>query len=220
MTFPVQETLATSNGSATTSPTYNLPSGITDGDLLLAFFANDFSVTATTFPAGWTQLHEGAPISSIRHALFYRVADGTEGASITLTTGNVPFSGVCVRISGHDSSTNAPTVTETTLSFGSIDPPNHTAGGGAIDYKWYAWAASDSTSSTFTPPTNYAEQADLNGNSAPSVSLADRDLNASSENPGTFTGGSGSWGAMTCSVFPGSEGGGGGDAFVAKVIIY
>ena len=208
MTFPVQETLATSNGSATTSPTFNLPSGITNTDLLLAWFDNDFSVTATSFPGGWTELHQSTPISNFRMTLFYRVADGTEGSSITLTTGNVPFSGVCVRISGHDSSTNAPTVSTTDFSFGDINPPDHTAGGGALDYKWYANANSNDAANTFTAPTNYTEQAEVSGNSAPTLGISDRDLNASSEDPGVYgQSGSGAWGAMTVSVFPGSEGG-------------
>jgi len=76
--------------------TVSLPSGIEAGDLLLVFYADEGRNTTATFPEGWTVLYNryyysphytNNPDRFIRGAVLYRIADGTEGATITISTG-------------------------------------------------------------------------------------------------------------------------------------
>lgn len=207
MTFPVTQGSVATNGSASSTATVNLPSGIVSGELLLLWHIQDYSVTSMSTPSGWTSRHQSTPTSSLRMALFYRVADGSEGSTVTFSQANLAYNSFVVRVSGHDSSANAPQVATAQNSFGSIDPPNLTPTGGAKDYKWYAMGTRDASTAAYSPPTNFTEICDTNQASTPSLSVAERDTNASSQNPGTFTNsGTSVWGAMTVAVHPGTEG--------------
>lgn len=73
----VHQSFATANGTGT-SVTLTKPAGVTAGDLLLAAFLKAGSITAA--PAGWTLALAGTDFR-----VYYRVADGTEGASFTWT---------------------------------------------------------------------------------------------------------------------------------------
>ena len=88
---PVVESLATSTPSSGTSHTVNLPASIASGDYLIGCFATDGNPTIT-WPAGWTLLSEAADGGSAsRQSVYYRVADGTEGATITIGTSAAEF---------------------------------------------------------------------------------------------------------------------------------
>lgn len=83
-------TIAGTNGgnrtTDATSHTVNLPASIASGDLLIAIVTFDGNPTVT-WPAGWTSLHAGAAASNTaRIEARYRVANGSEGSSISLTT--------------------------------------------------------------------------------------------------------------------------------------
>ncbi len=104
MAFPQVQTTNTASNANTTSHTVNLPTGITSGDLLIAVGSID-AVETTTWPAGWDPLVDEVNGGTVMTCdVFYRDADGTEGSTITVTTGTSEHSNWEVwRIDGHDS---------------------------------------------------------------------------------------------------------------------
>ena len=87
-----------------TSHTVSLPADISSGDLLVVAFGCH-GVENITWPEGWTEIFNiteaGGATGTLAAA--YRQADGEEGASITVGTGNVQQSGHCSwRITGHE----------------------------------------------------------------------------------------------------------------------
>src|SRR5687767_5901305 len=90
MAFPSIAATNTTNGTvASATPVINLPTGIVSGNLLLAFIrvVNDAG-GSITWPAGWNELFETvADASNDRMSLAWRLADGTEGSTVTVTNG-------------------------------------------------------------------------------------------------------------------------------------
>lgn len=208
------------SGGAVQNHTINLPTGIASGHLLVAIVTFDaVSGTITpTWPAGWTQIyhHEmlGGSFDTIQAAR-YRVADGSEGASITVTT--TPFVASAhntYRITGHDSGTSPPEigtwVDDNTGVNLSPDPPNLAPTGGSRDYLWIAVCGYTRNRTTDAYPTNYTggfynlnTVANIAG-----VASATRALTASSDNPTAFTlSANTGWIANTMAIYP--TGGGG-----------
>lgn len=86
MAFPT--VVGTEQGSSgiTTDHTVDLPAGILAGNLLLVIFTITKLYTIT-FPDGWIELmsYNGFAFDP-KTTIMVRLADGTEGASITVTT--------------------------------------------------------------------------------------------------------------------------------------
>lgn len=181
MAFPVIENTANSSDSGT-SHVVDLPSGITTGELLLVFVTVQDSTC--TFPGGWTSFVSSGGSVTLNAA--WRVADETEGASITITTGLSRASGhQSYRISGaEDPNTQEPE--EGTIVSGSATSANvgsNTPTGGSKDYLWISWLGLV-FARTITAPTNYTTllQSDASGECA----TCRRNLTAASEDPDTF----------------------------------
>ena len=104
-----QRGTATTNTTATTSLTINKPTGVVSGDLMIASISQRASGTAPTAPVGWTLISSTAfGASGARAAaLFYRLANGTEGATFTFTlaAGSTDGSGGIVAYAGVDQTT-------------------------------------------------------------------------------------------------------------------
>jgi hypothetical protein len=198
--------VATTNTSATTtantSHTLNLPSGIASGDLLIAMLSGYIGSGTTpvdiSWPSGWTEFFEqDASTGSLHLAVAgaYRKADGTEGASITVTTNlSVRAAHNAYRITGAaDPAVQPPEAagTSDTATGTGIDPPSLTPTGGAKDYLWLAVAGWRRTGvSATTDPTNYSSP--IEGNSTGNAGgtklrSLNRQLNAASEDPSAFT---------------------------------
>jgi hypothetical protein len=78
----------------------SLPTGIVAGNLLIAVVGNNGDRTHT-WPAGWTELTDDLNGSISSATIGYRVANGSEGASITVTASSAaPSAHVAVRITG------------------------------------------------------------------------------------------------------------------------
>jgi len=206
MAFP---TVAASNtsvqSSATNSHSISLPSGIQAGDLLIIFFTYPISGLANAL-SGWTKLKEYYGSGDVFGTnVYYRVADGTEGSTVTITTtGNFQSAHASYRITGYNGN---PEVSTGVTSTGSTtpDPDSLTPSGGAKDYLWIAHAGAPGAVTFSAYPTNYgSNQLTIRSNSsgsAATVAVATRNLNASSEDPGTFTiSGSVRWVALTVAV--------------------
>jgi hypothetical protein len=198
--FPFVAASATSEASGT-SHVVNLPSGIASGDLLIVCFTTTNNTTFT-WPSGWTLL---ATIVSNNYEteVRYRIADGTEGASITVTTGASGSTAHCaVRITDHGSGVNAPEAAIAHAANSSINPPGLTPTGGAKNYLWLEGYGINGTGTSTGQSTNYTMIANTS-NGAPDTAIAYRELNAATEDPGLMSATSVvRWIAWTIAVYP------------------
>ena len=106
---PVIESF-TSNSSVTAdlAITFTKPGSVAVDDLLMVIIGNDDTAGANEFaaPAGWIKIGEpGSGVSDAHVAVFYRLADGTEGATQEFTSNSADFLwGYYIRISSVDTS--------------------------------------------------------------------------------------------------------------------
>jgi hypothetical protein len=208
---------ATNSGAnaATTTPTLNLPSGIAAGHLLILLLVTDGNPAVTNWN-GYTEVNSlSCPASACRAAWAYRVADGTEGASVTITIAASQETGyITLRIGGHGSSTTAPQGASATGTSATPDPPSLTPTGGPKDFLWIEFFGADDDDETATywttSPDAYTGidqvQCATSGTIC-MIAAAQRPANATTENPGTMAmAASEEWTAITIAVHPGSEG--------------
>jgi hypothetical protein len=87
--FPtVQATNTSVENAQTTSHTVALPSGIQPGELLIVIFGYKSGTDNTvTWPNGWYQFFQSDRVTNVGARAAYRWADGSEGTTITVTTG-------------------------------------------------------------------------------------------------------------------------------------
>lgn len=195
----VEATNTSAELGKTTSHSVALPASIAAGDELIVAFA----AKGTTFnlPSGWTELYNSG---SAFPGLFVirREADGGEGATLTVTTGGSQKSAhASYRISGAVASEISTAATGTSVN---PDPPSLTPSGGALDYLWLAIDSNEGGATVSAYPTNYTDGFQ-SANPGETIESARRELNAASENPGTFTiSGSFNWRAVTVAVPPGA----------------
>lgn len=197
MAFPV-EAAATGAGEtvSTSSHTLNLPSGIAAGNLLVAVFHVNVDVAAS-FPADWSFIVNKTDTGAQRVFIYAKIADGTEGSSITVTTGATACRGEyrTMRFTGAYGSVSATLIPAglagSYTNTNNPDPPSlDPSSWGAEDTLWYAIeAGNDNTKTVVSYPTNYSNgvQHTSSGGTGGQLALASRQLNASSEDPGTFT---------------------------------
>lgn len=219
MTFPTYvsttETATRSTGSSFTA--YFPASGIQSGDLIILIIERQVSTsqsytqssgstfTAVANPVGsW-----GSSTNSGTIAIFKRVADSTENGTSTSWTSSFNSAGYCdalctmIVVRGQDSTTPLFwSSSVATASSSNPDPPSLTTSG-AQDYLWIAYACGATSSSISAYPTNYSTGHSSGGVSGGANASAIRALNATTEDPGTFTFSvSGNWGAITIAVAP------------------
>lgn len=209
MAFPVvaasNQTIGTTSASGRA---INLPSGVTAGDLLLAFAANDTSVSWSA-TGTWTQIDNGANGTAVQGAIWARIATGDSNDNLTITGEANDIAVVAVRVTGHgvsDVSTDIKVGTAATGSSAGPNPPSLNAGSSA-EWLWIAAFAADDDDNTGTWwPTNYT--AILQAESAQSTSscmvgVAYREVEASTEDPGTFAmAATEEWRAQTIAIPP------------------
>ena len=213
MAFPqVVGTNSSQQTTDVTSHTVALPSGIVAGELLVVILAIAVGSDSGTYPAGWNKLG-AAGANNIAASWGWRVADGTEGASITVTTSGAQESAhQSFRIQGHNSSTNVPQTggagsgTDSSAEVHSFAPT-----GGAKDYLFIAYAAADSGVAATSAPTSFTNlvvsDSGSDANASCAISTARRELNAASIDPDQFTlEASEGWLTALIGVHPGVEG--------------
>ena len=156
MAFPqVQATAISGSSPNQTLHVVTLPSGIVSGQTL--FVLHNCQVEGT-FPAGWTIFHTANEPTGPHNVQFaYRLADGTEGASITVTNpGPISWAAQAFRISGATDPTVTPPEGASvggTPSSPNADPPALSPAGGSKDYLWFAAYGSSSAGSQGAAPT-------------------------------------------------------------------
>lgn len=191
--------------ASSTSHTVNLPSGVQAGELLLIFWSLIGSSTTTASASGWSVLYAaGASLSrACSFGCLYKVADGSEGssASVTLSAAASSMQTYAFRIKDGKSPTAG---TAASGSSGTTsDPPAVSPSGGAVPSLFIAVSQfTEAANSLSAYPSGYENgqwQNNSNGNSK--LATAERQGRATSENPGVLTwSGSGSWFANTVAV--------------------
>ena len=199
---------ATNNSTQTASTTHNvaLPTGIVAGDLLLIYWADYNTNTSTiTVPTGWTALYN-AQNGSRRYAAFYKVANGTEGATINFpTSANEVAAHTSYRISNGYYTAVPVTGTAATGSSTGSNPPALTSGFGVVNTLWIAASHSGGTSISSYPSSYTLSQVSANtgsnDNTHASMAIAARQLQAASDDPANFTlSASRTWSAQTIAI--------------------
>jgi len=203
MAFPTITAVSESNATADTATfTISRPAGVA-GRLTIVVLQTDGSPTLT-WPSGYTVFKSTTlPISGFSLFLAYKKEDGSEGTTFSVTSSVAEkFAAIVYQISGAEDPTTQPpeaSIAQDQASTANPDCPALTPTGGAKDYLWIAVAANDGEEADDdtwgnTSPTNYTpspprqKTSDIAGAASTNVSLetAERQLNAASENPGTF----------------------------------
>lgn len=194
MTAPtIQGTPALSTNANGLNHTVNLPASIQVGELLVAIISGGGNNSSTwTFPAGWTRILGS---SSDWFGIAWRIADGSEGASITVTVpANRISCSVTYRLASYEATPSLAVGTTATGSSAAANPPSVAPGWGTVDFLSIAMLNSLSTTDP-TSPSGYStgqHQQDTTN----TIEFATAELAftaASSEDPGTFTNGNNSW---------------------------
>lgn len=185
MAFPAIQT--TSSGSATSSTSFSitLPSSISAGDLLICIATCSGNVTMSG-SAGWTQANGAAytyDSALYTSSVFYKTAAGSD--TLTVTTGALShITYICFRVTGQGSGFYM----AQSNPYQSINPPNLNPGVGAKDFLWIAAEThSSGTGATTAAPSSYTSSVSRSPGIA-YLSSGYRELNASSEDPGAFSG--------------------------------
>lgn len=218
MAFPVDAARAGTNfTSAATSFAVNVNSPAAS-DLLIVLIRFAGAPGTITF-TGYTPLVAGdsSDASDDTTCVFWRHADGAEGATDTVTTVNsVKAASICWRITGADDpATQAPeisTVAVGTTTANTCNPTAVTPTGGSKDYLFLALGAQDGEVGAFTAaPTNYNTNLVVANSGTAGLPATNcqmgggtRQLTAASDDPGAFTHGAAAagWTAYTVAVHP------------------
>lgn len=210
--FPV---VAAENGgnqnTNSTSHPINLPTGIVSGDLLIVFFTVDGTPTVSGWPSGWNAIF--TPVANgtvVKTEGRYKIADGTEGSTFTLTTSALERSAhTSYRITGWHGTTAPEAAAATPATSANPDPPSLSPSWGAESTLWFAVAGYDNGTLTINTttgiPASYTNGRNDRSNSTAGVGqgVARLQLNATPQNPGTFTiSASEQWTAVTVAVRP------------------
>ena len=178
--FPIITTVNGGHDATGTDHIVSLPSGIVAGNMLLVFFyTRNFTIT---FPAGWTELFQKVTYNGNgRFGAWYRIADGNEGSTITVTTSSSGYSAhISYRIESYSGIPECG-IAVTADSY-NPDPPNLSPSWGAENSLWIAACGYEESQNASGYPADYS-----GGLSYYSISGAWRQLYAASEDPGTFT---------------------------------
>lgn len=207
----IQSRITSAVGTDQTSHTVTMPSGVVSGDLIISIISVDETPTIT-WPAGWTRLAElqNTTLTGTMSAA-YRQADGTEGASITVTTSSAQESThVTYRILGaQDVAIQPPEAAIATGTPAPVRPcPILTPTGGTKTYLWIAAVGLNTITPILnfqgTVPPNYGNTLLVNPTSDGWAEMSsDRSSRAASESPGNYTGPSSpGWVTITIGVHP------------------
>ncbi len=197
MAFPtIESSTDSTTNSNTTTHTVSYPATVDAGDLLVCFFCSD-GVETVSYPGAWVHLFEKVTSggTNITISVGWLEAAGTEdGGTFDITTGSSERSvQKLYRITGaEDPDTQAPeyAVTAATPTSANPDPPSVTPTGGAKDYLWLpmcGWDNNTFTTATGAPSGYSLEQNTLNNSQGSGVGIGEQEINAASEDPGTFT---------------------------------
>lgn len=198
MAFPTTANPTTTTfATSVTSMNVNMPGSIVAGDLLIASVGVRNPGNWTP-PSGWNLLLEQPGGGSVGETVvWYKIADGSEGATLAWST-SVGTTGAwhVYKISNWHGTT-PPEVNSVSGDAVAVNPPSLTASWGAEDNLWIALAGSSANGMFFgTAPTNYSGLSSTtagSGGGASNMGSARRSLNAATEDPGAFASTTNRW---------------------------
>lgn len=198
-------------GTNAISHAVEYPAGISSGDLLVLFVHVDGS-GSIIWPAGFTELYQTAASgNSHRSGAAYRIANGMESGDATVVTASEQATARIWRITDWHGTTPPEVGTAATGSSANPDPPSLTPSWGAADTLWIATCGVNGGPGSTSYPSGYndnQETAQTGGSGAAGGAQASRNLNATSEDPGTFTTANNGWTANVIAVRPAATAGG------------
>ena len=108
MACPVYQSFAEGKCEEATSVVVNKPSGVVEGDLMIAFCSTDgYTETHTAPSASWNKIIKDVENGGSTFSIWYKIAGASEGASYTFSNdSNEEFYAWIIRITGH--STTSP----------------------------------------------------------------------------------------------------------------
>lgn len=194
MAFP---TVASEAGggetNAVTTHPITMPTGIAANDLLLAFFSVDAAATVVSgWPAGWTEVFAASNGSAHGYICRYKIAAGGD-ANFDLTTSTSERSGFTVyRITGWHGTTAPEAGTAGIATSSTPDPPSLSPSWGAEDTLWFSavgidMALNDGDVTAYPSSYTNGRQDGFSVAGGSITATARRTVNATSEDPGTFT---------------------------------
>lgn len=212
--FPVivsSATTATVGTSATTTYAINLPASVASGDMMLMFLQyRRGNRLVTGFTQAWntaSSFNAGGG-STWQAYVFWRISDGTEGSSttVTITTGSENVIATVFRITGAQSVGAGTTANSVSAA---PNPPNLSPSWGSAKTLWFIFISTpNGTLSLSAYPTNYSSS-QTTVSAVPGNNLGQRmwvaaySNQASSEDPAAATlSASDSWSAQTVGVQP------------------
>lgn len=172
----------------TTNHVVLLPLNIVAGDLVIIAMTLAAGTTFT-MPAGWTTLENNIG-ASIGTGLIYRECDGSEGASITVTSvGSVQIQSVALKIKGHASGVAPEKGTLVAATTANPNPPAVTPSWGSMDNLFIVINNRANQTLPTVWPTNYTRMNLTLHNIGISrgLQVTARNVVASTDDPGTFT---------------------------------
>jgi hypothetical protein len=165
MAFPTVESVVFSvDNTSDTNHVIDLPGSIASGNLLIVGFCNStLDSTPNAAISGFTPLGSSNLVNAQGHlSIFYKIADGSEGATVTGTT-DLPevCAAFAMRVTGFNVTTPAEINTATKgLSSSTIDPDpgSLTPSWGAKDTLWIAVCYGDEPGTDIDAfPSNYPD---------------------------------------------------------------
>lgn len=166
------------------------------GDVLVAFVRETANGGTWTWPTGWTELWDStadASADSFTGAARVVNFDANEAAKVvpSYSAGFSRTLSGAFQVRGATGIPSGGSIVAATTT--NPNPPNLAPGLGAKDFLWCAITSQENNNSISAYPTNYTlyqnyvSAQNAGGNSAVSLAWAFRELNASSEDPGSFT---------------------------------
>jgi hypothetical protein len=193
-------------GTTRNSHAVPLPDNIAPEDLLIVVFPYDGGGGAS-WPVGWTEILD-QPNSTHGLAIAYRIADGGEGPTVTVTTEAEQAVGFAYRITGSHGTT-PPEIISAVGSSTTPDPPALTSSWGSANTLWIAAyginGGPDKPGPSF-PLTDHKLWARTGGSGASGGALASQVIAAATLNPDPFHNSADRpWVAATIAVRPASS---------------
>ncbi len=203
MVYPGIEETDTGSDAYGTNHTVNIPvAGVQANDYIVLFFSTDGGVTVGA-PGGWTILAQASNGSANTFAIIYKLADGNEGTTITVTTSaSEATAHLSYRIRG------AVDITISNSATGSSTTPNPGTlahGWGSLPVLWLASCGWDANKTCTGYPAGYSGgmYARYNSTSGCGVATAYKSATAETEDAGTFTiSATDTWVAYTVALKP------------------
>lgn len=207
----------------------SIPFAQETGALCVIIMSTPTPSQTISLPGGWTDETNHNGLSHI----FRKILDGSEGGQVLVTLAtNQKVSAFAYTFTAFDETTPLHWAGLNVDTTANPNPPSLNPPGGAVDERWIAFAgytgsnAQTDNDDWATAPTNYTglrmkSSVGGTGSSNASLMAAHRELNASSEDPGTFTltvTSGGFWSAGTIAIHHGTGGpSGGGGAPVFRI---